>query len=222
MLGTCHTPVLGNFAATRKAYDTPLGPMPTDQGFLDRLERIWGRDLFEGEFSHSNEHSIEFQAVYLRSLGIDAPMAPILCDSLHSLVPHGKSPRDVAIVADLLDALRQAVAEDGRSVTYIAAVDLAHIGRRFGDSWLVDANRAAYVGRADNELLHLLMAPDADGYYAHVMRDRDARRICGFTPLYLLAALMQADQRHGELLRYTQWIDTDLSSGVTFASAIYR
>ena len=40
------------------------------------------------------------------------------------------------------------------------------------------------------------------------MRDRDARRICGFTPLYLLAALMQAEARQGELLRYTQWVDT--------------
>ena len=204
VLGTCHTPVHGNFAATRKAYDTPLGPVPADQEFLDRLERLWGNDLFAGEFSHNNEHSIEFQAVYLRSLGIAAPMAPILCDSLHSLVPPGKSPRDVSLVADLIAAIRQAVAEDGRTVTYIAAVDLAHIGHRFGDSWLVDVARAASIGRADQELLHLLMAPDADGYYARVMRDRDARRICGFTPLYLLGALMQADRRQGELLRYTQ------------------
>jgi hypothetical protein len=42
------------------------------------------------------------------------------------------------------------------------------------------------------------------------------------TPLYVLAALMQAEQRTGELLRYTQWVDRDLSSSVTFASATYR
>jgi hypothetical protein len=54
------------------------------------------------------------------------------------------------------------------------------------------------------------------------MRDHDARRICGFTPIYLLTALMQEEGRHGELLRYTQWVDADLSSSVTFASAIYR
>ena len=40
--------------------------------------------------------------------------------------------------------------------------------------------------------------------------------------MYLLAALMQAEQRAGELLRYTQWVDTDQSSSVTFASAVYR
>ena len=71
-------------------------------------------------------------------------------------------------------------------------------------------------------MLHLLLAPDADGYYAQVMRDRDARRICGFTPLYLLRCADASRQRQGELLRYTQWVDSDLSSSVTFASAVYR
>src|SRR5262249_31738973 len=116
VLGTCHTPVQGHFAATRKAYDTPLGPVPADQAFLDRLERNWGHDLFAGEFSHSGEHSIEFQSVYLRSLGLAgenaAPIVPILCDSLHSMVPYGRTPRDVALVASFIAALQRTVAED--------------------------------------------------------------------------------------------------------------
>jgi AmmeMemoRadiSam system protein B len=222
VLGTCHTPVVGGIAATRKPYDTPLGAVPADPDFLVRLERAWGHDMFAGEFAHANEHSIEFQAVYLRSLGIAAPMVSLLFDSLHSLVPPGKTPRDVALITDFVAALRQAVAEDGRSVTFIAAVDLAHVGRRFGDTWLVDARHAERVGRADRELLGLVLAADAEAYYAHVVRDQDARRICGFTPLYLLAALMHAEGRRGELLRYTQWMDVDKSSSVTFASGVYR
>jgi len=71
-------------------------------------------------------------------------------------------------------------------------------------------------------MLDLVLQPDADAYYGQVMRDRDARRICGFTPMYLLTALMQAEHRRGQLLRYTQWVDTDKSSSVTFASAIFR
>jgi len=222
VLGTCHTPVFGGFAATSKSYDTPLGAMASDAEFIQRVQRLWGHDLFAGEFSHANEHSIEFQAVYLRSLGITAPMVPLLCDSLHGLVPAGKSPRSVPLVADFLGALQQAIAADGRSITVIAAVDLAHVGPRFGDSWPVDTRRQTHVDREDRAMLDLLLEPDADAYYAHVMRDRDARRICGLTPLYLLSALMQADGRSGELLRYTQWVDTDQSSSVTFASAIYR
>jgi AmmeMemoRadiSam system protein B len=225
ILGTCHTPVDGHFAATRKAYDTPLGPVPADDDFLDRLQTEWGHDLFAGEFSHASEHSIEFQAVYLRSLGLAgahaAPIVPILCDSLHSLVPNNRSPREVELVAGFVAALQRAMAQDSRRITLIAGVDLAHVGPRFGDNWSVDPAHQATVRIADKRLLDFVVRPDADGYYADVMRDRDARRICGFTPMYLLTTLMQAEQRPGELLRYTQWVDRDLSSSVTFCSAVF-
>ncbi|MCA1646599.1 MAG: AmmeMemoRadiSam system protein B [Chloroflexi bacterium] len=225
ILGTCHTPVTGHFAATSKPYATPLSAVPADADFIDNLGRTWGRDLFAGEFAHAGEHSIEFQAVYLRSLGLagdgSAPIVPILCNSLHNLVPYDQSPRDVGLVADFMDALQQTLAADGRRTTLIAAVDLAHVGQRFGDRWQVDRLHQESIGRADHEMLELILEPDADAYYAQVMRDRDARRICGLTPIYLLTALMQAEQRHGELLRYTQWVDTDQNSSVTFASAVF-
>ena len=226
VLGTCHTPVEGHFAATLKAYDTPFGVVPSDADFLSRLGRAWGRDLFAGEFSHAAEHSIEFQAVYLRSLGLasegTAAIVPLLCDSLHSMVPPGSLPRSVPVVGDFVDALHEAIRADGRRITLIAAVDLAHVGPRFGDSWPVDAPRQASVGAADRDMLELILRPDPEGYYAQVMRDEDSRRICGLTPLYVLSALMQREQRRGELLRYTRWVDADLSSSVTFASAIFR
>jgi MEMO1 family protein len=223
VLGTCHVPVAGSFAATLKAYDTPLGAVPSDAEFLERLGRVWGRDLFEGELAHAGEHSIEFQAVYLRSLGLAgeqaAPMVPILCDSLHSLVLPPHSPRDVAFVSDFLAALRQTMAEDGRRITVIAAVDLAHVGLKFGDRWLTDPEHMAQVGRDDREMLSMVVQPDPEAYFQQVMRDQDARRICGFTPIYLLCELMDSP---GELLRYTQWIAEDQSSSVTFASAVFR
>jgi MEMO1 family protein len=225
VLGTCHTPVEGSFAATARAYDTPLGSVPADAEFLERLGRLWGRDLFAGELSHAGEHSIEFQAVYLRSLGLAgesaAPIVPILCDSLHSLVLPPHLPRDVAIVSDFLDALRQAMLEDGRRITLIGAVDLAHVGPKFGDRWVTDGEHMARVGRDDQEMLSLIVQPDAEAYFRQVMRDHDARRICGFTPIYLLTDLMQAEARRGELLRYTQWIAPDLSSSVTFTSVVF-
>src|SRR5207249_6787270 len=96
--------------------------------FVEQLWRRWGRDVFAGEFSHAGEHSIEFQAVYLQALDLTAPAVAILCDSLHGMVPDGKSPRSVALLADFVDALRTCIAEDGRRVTIIAAVDLAHVG----------------------------------------------------------------------------------------------
>lgn len=91
----------------------------------------WGHDIYRGELSHAYEHSIEFQTVYLRSLGLAgenlAPMISVLCDSLHGLVLPPHSPSDVAIVCDFVNALRSTIAEDGRRTTIIAAVDLAHV-----------------------------------------------------------------------------------------------
>jgi predicted class III extradiol MEMO1 family dioxygenase len=78
------------------------------------------------------------------------------------------------------------------------------------------------VGQDDREMLDYVLAGEAEQYYYQVMRDEDARRICGFTPIYLLTELMGAEGRHGELLRYTQWVADDCSSSVTFASAIFR
>lgn len=226
ILGTCHTPIVGHVAATRKPYDTPFGAVPTDVRFLEALGREYGRDLFAGEFSHAGEHAIEFQAVYLRWLGLaggdtGATIVPILCDSLHSMVRDERSPRDVPVVDDLLGALRRTVEADGRRVTYIAAVDLAHVGTRFGDPWEVSPDRAEQIGEADREMLERICAADAEGYYRQVMRDHDARRICGFTPLYLVTALMEAERRRGEVLRYEQWVDDDRSSSVTFVSAAF-
>jgi MEMO1 family protein len=222
VLGTCHVPVAGSFAATLKAYDTPLGPVPADPVFVERLGGLWGRDLYEGELAHAAEHSIEFQAVYLRSLGLagegSASIVPILCDSLHSLVLPPHSPRDVAFVTDFVAALRQAIAEDGRRITVIAAVDLAHVGLKFGDRWLTDPEHMAEVRAGDEEMLSLIVQPDPEAYYFQVMRDQDARRICGFTPIYLLSELMDSP---GQVLRYTQWIAEDQSSSVTFASAAF-
>ncbi len=226
VLGTCHTPVDGSFAASSRPYATPLGPVPTDLAFVDRLAERWGRDIYQGEFSHAAEHSIEFQAVYLRSLGLAgaeaAPMVGILCDSLHALVLPPYSPRDVAVVVDFVGALRETIASDGRRTTVIAAVDLAHVGQRFGDRWRVDGTHLARVERDDQAMLAVALKPDAEAYYRDVMRDHDARRICGFTPIYLLAELMEAEQRPGTLLRYTQWVADDGSSSVTFASAVYQ
>ncbi|MBI2755989.1 MAG: AmmeMemoRadiSam system protein B [Chloroflexi bacterium] len=225
VLGTSHLPVVGHFAATRKPYDTPLGTIPNDLEFVDRLQRLWGSDLYRGELAHAGEHSIEFQAVYLRSLGVAgegaAPMVPILCGSLHSLVLPPHTPRDVAQVADFVAALRTAIRGDGRRITVIAAVDLAHVGRQFGDAWLTDIERMAWVNRDDRAMLELVAAGDAVGYFQQVLQDGDARRICGFTPMYLLTELL-GEAAGGELLKYTQWVAPDLSSSVTFAAMLFR
>lgn len=223
ILGTIHTPMASAFAATRKPYDTPFGPAPVDHAFLNALARRYRRDLLADEFSHRNEHSIEFQAVYLRYLGLAgagrAKVVTILCNSPHALVSDGRPPSEAAEVVEFVQALRETIATAPGRTCLIAGADLAHVGPQFGDPFAVTAAVLRQVEASDREMLEHVCRGDADGFYRQVMRDGDARRICGLAPIYtLLAALGPA---RGELLRYAQWADPSGRGAVTFASVAF-
>jgi MEMO1 family protein len=240
LLGTCHTPMSTPFAATAKAYDTPLGPVRTDSHFLERLARRAPFDLFADEFSHRGEHSLEFQALYLRYLGHAggsgaAPIVPILCVPPDDLAD-GETPGRVSAVQEFLAALRETVAEDGRRVCYVVGGDLAHVGPQFGDPAAVDQRFAAHVEAADRAMLELVARGDADGFYRQVIQeasgpgmagDRDAsagagggpRRICGLAPIYAVLRLLGPSE--GRVLHYDRWIDAGGAGSVTFGCVVF-
>ncbi|OYT69520.1 MAG: AmmeMemoRadiSam system protein B, partial [Chloracidobacterium sp. CP2_5A] len=68
VLGTSHYGGDGLFIASRKAYATPCGALACDLDFLDRLEARLGYSISADDRAHRQEHSIEFQAVFLRHI----------------------------------------------------------------------------------------------------------------------------------------------------------
>src|SRR5262245_29355243 len=56
------------FTLTRKKFMTPLGTVPTDQQYIDRLVAHYGDGLFEDELCHLPEHSVELEVVFLQYL----------------------------------------------------------------------------------------------------------------------------------------------------------
>jgi hypothetical protein len=97
VFGTDHLASEQPFILTLKPYDTPLGPMRTSEPLVralcERLLKRWGQaadvdKLFADEVHHRGEHSIEFQAVWLRHVfsDRDVEFIPILCGSLHEHV----------------------------------------------------------------------------------------------------------------------------------------
>jgi AmmeMemoRadiSam system protein B len=224
LLGTCHAPMDTPFAATTKAYDTPLGPVPTDAAFLRDLAARYAGDLFADEFAHRAEHALEFQVVYLRYLqeiGRLGPLqvVPILCGSPHAHGPEHDAPGAPSPVTEFLAILAERLAADPRRACIIAGADLAHVGPQFGDPAPVTEPFLAEVGAADRALLALAAAGDADGFYRNVMGDGDRRRICGIAPLDTMLRLLPTAR--GEVLRYTQWADPNGYSSVSFASLAY-
>lgn len=223
ILGTSHYgagPEL--FSATRKDYLTPLGAVPTDRGFVERLASRYaglrGGDLFADEMLHRNEHSIEFQALFLAwALGVEGyQVVPILVSSFHQMVSEGAPPVDDARVARFLDALREELAAESRRVLILAGVDFAHVGRKFGDSFGLDDGLTARVRREDLALIETIKAGDPGGFFADIARDGDQRKICGLAPMYTQLELLSG--RSARLLHYDIALEPQTDSLVSFAS----
>jgi MEMO1 family protein len=224
LLGTCHNSMSMPLAAIRKPYATPFGPAPVDYDLLDALEAAYDGDLYADELRHRTEHSLEFQAVYLRALGLVGEGAgrvvPLLCGSLHEWVEPEQSPLSAAPVRDALAALRTAFATAGGRVCLLAGADLAHVGPQFGDPWLVSAAQSERVGRDDRAMLEFICRGDAEGFYRQVMLDHDARRICGLAPIYYLLALL--GPASGRCVKYSQWVDGGGRGAVTYAGVLFE
>jgi hypothetical protein len=85
VLGINHQSEAVPFIITRKSFETPLGTIRADESFIEALVGTCTYNPFTGEIAHRKEHSIEFQALFLRYLcadGHDPGIVPILCSLL--------------------------------------------------------------------------------------------------------------------------------------------
>jgi len=223
ILGTGHAGIPGCFAATRKAFETPLGSIPVDTEFLDRLESHYGGDLCAEEIYHRGEHVIEFQAIFLQHAlegRGDFRMVPILCSYEPEAVSDGTAGSETtAIVARFCEALRKTTAETSHSVCVICSADLAHIGWRYGDPVHLTAGDLDRLEREDREMLDIICSGSAEGFLDNLVRERNRRRICGFPCIY--AMLRALDLRNGDLLRYAQSAMDDRNSTVSYAGVAF-
>jgi AmmeMemoRadiSam system protein B len=220
ILGTSHFgggPQL--FTATRKDYMTPLGAVATDREFVDRLgARYREGDLFAEELLHRNEHSIEFQALFLAwALGTAGyKVVPILVGSFHEILARGSTPLADRRVGGFIEALRAEIAAEARRVLIIAGVDFAHVGKKFGDSFSADQKIADWVKAEDLALIEHIKRGDAAGFFAAIAKDGDQRKICGLSPMYTQLELLR--DHPARLLMHDIAMEPQTESAVSFAS----
>jgi AmmeMemoRadiSam system protein B len=222
VFGTAHAGLDGHpFAATGKAYETPLGALTVDDEVLAAVARRAPGDLFAAEAAHRTEHSVEFQAVCLRYLARSRPgvrIVPVLTSFVHECLARGRAPGDDPVVAGTLAAVRDTMAAVPRRYCLVAGADLAHVGPRFGDPEPVSPGRLRRIEAEDRALLSLVSGADPGGFAAAVTADGDSRRICGLSPIYALLATLPGGR--GRLLAYGQWPDPQ--GTVTFASVAFE
>jgi len=222
LLGTSHYGMGQLFVSTEKDYGTPLGAVKTDREFIRALRRHYSGDLFADEILHRTEHSLEFQTLFLQYvLGgrRDFSVVPILVSSFHQLVVSRTPPAQDPRVAAFLGALKETIARSGRKVCFVAGVDFAHVGQKFGDQGPLTEEFLDWVKAEDHRLIQALEKVDHADFFAQIAKDGDRRRVCGFSPMYTFLHLVDATQ--GKLLKYDCSVESATQSSVSFASLAF-
>lgn len=217
LFGTSHAPMRTPFSICRKAFATPLGAVEAD---LDAIDRIAGAvkqdfDVYEDQFNHKREHSLEFQAVFLQHLlgARKVRIIPILA-GLGEQQHTGKSPALDAACERFLSEVRAVVEE--KNAVVIAGADLAHVGPRFGDAKPYTDRQRSVLDETDRESLDHAERAEAESFWAHVAKDLDTRRVCGLGPIYSLLRTMKTST--GRLAHYEQTVDAEEGSIVSHAA----
>ena len=215
VLGTGHEPLPHYFALCGKDFETPMGSVAVDNEFIEELSSRCRLDLFADEFAHRREHTIEFQALFLRLLLPKVRIVPILCSFGVEELEQRKDDIEHAV-----QALKETVNSYPHPLCLLSSVDLAHIGPRYGDSFKPHGGTVREHSEADHRLLEIVSNVDAETFATTLIRERNRRRICGLPPLYTMLKTLEREVE-GELLRYDYTPVDKEGSFVTFASVAF-
>jgi AmmeMemoRadiSam system protein B len=217
ILGTSHYGAPDRIGLTRKPFVTPYGETVTDTKLVDELAQSAGTAAAMEDYCHAVEHSIEFQVVFLQHLfGPNIRIVPVLCGSYAHSLYNGGVPEDDENVRRMLGGLGELAAREGDKLLWVLGVDMAHIGRRYGDAIAAkaDHDEMETVAARDRARIERMEAGDSQGFWELVRENRDDLKWCGSAPIYTF--LKAVPTARAKLLRYQQW-NIDDQSVVSFA-----
>ncbi len=225
ILGTAHSPTENFLVLCDKDFETPFGAIPCEKDLARDFINRAGPGLKADEFVHRGEHSIEFQAVWLKNSfrqNKEIKVLPLLCGSFYELIETGRRPEDVEAyrtAVDILKDLLHAWEKSNGRVMILASVDLSHVGPQFGDNFRVTKAVQDEIRDHDLDLLGLVTEGKAADFYLKVAREKDRTHVCGLAPLYTMLRLL--DGASAQLLSYEQWVDETGQGLVSFGSLVF-
>ncbi|MCX7735668.1 MAG: AmmeMemoRadiSam system protein B [Candidatus Kapabacteria bacterium] len=219
IFGTSHYASSDYFMFTRKNFETPLGVVQTDNDVIEKLIELSNGNIKIDDLAHKDEHSIELQLVILQYLfGDKFKILPVLVGSFHNFIYSASLPKDDEHFNNLINYLKEAIEKTGKKTIFVASVDFAHIGRKFGDDFDA-APELEILKEEDKVLINHLIHFETDEFFKTVAKNKDQRKICGLSPIY---SIMQMNKlKEGKFLEYSQWNETETKSAVSFASLAF-
>ena len=222
ILGTSHYGHSDRIGLTRKPFDTPFGRAITDVALVDKIAAEAGDAACMEDYCHAIEHSIEFQIVFLQHLfGPDIRIVPVLCGTWSSLFQGGGFPEETDAARRIFGALGELAAREGDRLLWVLGVDMAHMGRRYGDPIQAHAghDEMQAVERQDRARIARMESGDAPGFWELVRENGDELKWCGSAPIYTF--LKAVPNARGRLRQYQQW-NIDPESVVSFAGMSFH
>ncbi len=222
ILGTSHYGEPDRLGLTRKPFATPYGETIPDTALINEILAKSGDAAAMEDYCHAVEHSIEFQVVFLQHLfGPKIRIVPILCGSYASSIYRGGLPESNDHVNRMLGTLGEIAAREGDKLLWVLGIDMAHMGRRYGDSFSAVAERGEMeeVALRDRARMDRMESGDPRGFWDLVQQNHDDLKWCGSAPIYTF--LKAVPQARGRLLRYQQW-NIDDQSVVSFAGMSFH
>ncbi|MBI3550700.1 MAG: AmmeMemoRadiSam system protein B [Elusimicrobia bacterium] len=226
-LGVAHASPNSPWALTKKTYETPYGAMELSQELYEDVAGALWYDPLDDEWVHRKEHSLEFQALWLRYLWRDKtpPWLPVLCSTFERFA-QDRPPSAIPTVEEALEKIgnRLKVRAQSKRVLILAGIDLAHVGPRFGDEIELGPEVERRIETEDKASLGHALALDADKFYLSVVADGHWRKVCGLSALYTSLRWIKAvggKTQGASLLAYGQAPDP-MGGIVSFAGAVFR
>ena len=205
---------------TEKNFGTPLGTVETDRSLVERLVGACGEEILRDQHEHLREHSVEFQALFVKHLfGDETRILPVLCGAFPMPQAGSGAPEEMPVIRAFIEELKRIVEEGEGDVFVIGGVDFAHVGPRFGGETL-DEKFLEEVEKSDRALISRLCDGDPEGFWRLLSEEENRFSVCGYAALYSLLKVM--GDVEGTLLRYEQAVEEDGSQAVTFAALAFR
>ncbi len=185
VVGVAHRPIAEPAAALALPLKTPLGSLEADLEALSALDALVGFELFNTPLAFKEEHSIEFPAVFLKAFWPETKVLPLIVAS-----------DDRTRLGELARAL--ALLRREAPFFPLLAVDLSHVGGRFGHGG-IERNLKETAERTDRGYLEAL----AQGAFEEAFERLAARE----NPTYIdaLGAALAASRTiegEGKVLAY--------------------
>ncbi len=232
IIGVGHQIADNFFCLTEKDFETPLGKVRTNKRAVRMLQRSGSNFISSTDFAHKEEHSIEFQLIFLQHLiKGEFTIIPILCGPAKLFLEDYSRRAYLSRVRPFIEILSGLFSE--KKTLLVAGVDLSHIGPKFGHD-----SPASYIEaqakRHDQALIEALLKMQPEAFWDESRRVEDRFNVCGFSAMAcLLEVLLRSSAGRvldynacviemlektikGELLNYHMWHESSTGSAVSF------